>query len=147
MWVCKKGNEYGTLTQRSLQRPLVEFWGFLSPNHWEAQRPFDSFFFPPCSRHLAWCACDSPNGGPEVLKMRSPFFPGWWTSVTPGSEEKLFVVGLALCLADCASSRRFWAEQRSDGKGAEWMRLDSRVEEGKYLAMPLGEGIQASSSH
>lgn len=23
---------------------------------------------------LAWCACDSPNDSPEVLKMRSPSF-------------------------------------------------------------------------
>ena len=45
MWVWRKGNEYGTPAQRSLQRPLVEFWGFLSSNHWEAQRPFDSVFF------------------------------------------------------------------------------------------------------
>ena len=79
--------------------------------------------------------------------MQSPFFPGCWTSVTSGSEEKLFVVALAPCLADRARSRRFWAEQKSDGKGAEWMCLDSQVEEGKYLAMPLGEGIQASSPH
>lgn len=79
--------------------------------------------------------------------MQSPFFPGCWTSVTSGSEEKLFVVGLAPCLADRASFRRFWAEQRSEGKGVEWMCLDSQVEEGKYLAMPLGEKIQASSPH
>lgn len=35
--------------------------------------------------------------------------------------------------------------RRVMGRGPEWMRLDSQVEEGKYLAMPLGEGIQASS--
>lgn len=63
MWVCKKGNEYGTLTQRSLQRPLVEFWGFLSPNHWEAQRPFDSFFFPPLL----------PS--PRLVRV---WLPKWW---------------------------------------------------------------------
>lgn len=116
MWVRKKGNEYGTLTQRSPERPLVEFWGLVSPSHWKAQRPFDGVFLLLLS--LAWCACDSPNGGPEVLKMRSPSSPGWRTSVTYDSEEKLFfVVGLAPCLGDRASSCRFWAEQRSDGKG------------------------------
>lgn len=139
--VEEKGNEYGTPSQRGLQRPLVEFWGFLSPNHWKAQRSFDSVsffsFFPPhlC---LAWCARDSPNVGPEVLKMQSPVFPGCWTFVTSGSEGKLFVVGLAPCLADHGSFRRFWAEQRSDGKGAEWICLDSQVVEGKYLPCHLG---------
>lgn len=72
MW--KKGNEYGTLSQRGPRRLLVEFWGFLSPNHWEAQRPFDSVFFFLLLLSLAWCACDSPNDSPEVLKMRSPSF-------------------------------------------------------------------------
>lgn len=67
--------------------------------------------------------------------------------MTSGSEEKLFVVGLATCLPDRASTRRFWAEHGSDGKGAEWMCLDSQVEEGKYLAMPLGEEIQDYSPH
>lgn len=95
-----------------------------------------AFFFPHLC--LARRARDSPTVGPEVLKMQSPVFPGCWTSVTSRSEEKLFVAGLAPCLADHASFRRFWAEQRSDGKGAEWICLDSQVVEGKYLPCHLG---------
>lgn len=66
--------------------------------------------------------------------MQSPFYPGCWPFVTSGSEKKLFCRWFgALPGWPC---QLFWAEQRNDGKGAEWMRLDSQVEEGKYLAMP-----------
>lgn len=112
MWVWKKGNEYGTLTQRCPQRLLSEFWGFLSPNHWEAQRPFDSIFFLPS---LAWCACDFPNGGPVVLKMQSLFFPGWWTTVTSGKWGETFCRGFGdltgwPCQLSPLLSRAEWRE-------------------------------------
>lgn len=66
----KKGNEYGTPTQRNLQRSLVEFWGFLSPNHCEAQRSFDRVFFFSPVPHLVctWL----PKCGPRGFKNAKP---------------------------------------------------------------------------
>lgn len=92
--------------------------------------------------------------------MRSPSSPGWRTSVTYDSEEKLFFLSWvwrpawvtvpALC--------RFWAEQRSDGKG-RWVDASRQPSGGgqifshatwgrgsrpppPHYGMPLSHGIR-----
>lgn len=68
--------------------------------------------------------------------------------MTSGSEEKLFLSRVwRPAWLTVPALAAFEQNRGVMGKGAEWMCLDSQVEEGKYLAMPLGEGIQASSPH
>lgn len=144
MWAWKKGNEYGTLTQRSPERLLVEFWGFLSPNHWKAQRPFDRVFFFSPVPHLVcvwlpkWRPIGFKNAKP-ILSRLVNFCDLWQWGETFCRGFGALPGWLCQLLPLLSRTEEWW-----EG-GAEWMRLDSQVEEGKYLAMPLGEGIQASS--
>lgn len=148
--VEEKGNEYGTPSQRGLQRPLVEFWGFLSPNHWKAQRSFDSVSF------------FSFSPPPPVPRLVCTWLPKCWPRGFKNAKPSL---SRLLNFRDLWQ----WGETFCRGFGAlpGWPRqlspLLSRTEEwweggwvymsrqpsggGQIFAMPLGEVIQASSPH